>query len=153
MKKIFNWVRKTYEKFKLENVALASVIVVQALKRVAQSNFTLLLLELAPLSVVNVISKLLGYISKANDIVPKIAYNVVITKGIVEDTSIDPKLALEIFVDHLRYQRDKEAFSQSLRDFALDIVNTLQGDGVITDDEKRELIEKYYMKLFKQQQE
>ncbi|MDX5478420.1 MAG: hypothetical protein LPJ98_08170, partial [Cyclobacteriaceae bacterium] len=68
--KPFDFFRRLYERAKLKNIAIAAVLISQALKRVVQSEIGLLVLEMAPLPWVNFIGKVIGWIGKANEVVP-----------------------------------------------------------------------------------
>jgi len=149
MSKVVNYFKRIYEKLRLEKVAIASVIVTQALKRLVQSEFTLLVLELAPLPWVNFLSKIIGYINKANEVVPLIVKQIVVTKGILDTADVDDKLALNVLVDHLRYY-NKEELGEFLQYFSLMIMNADDnGDGVVSDEERAKIIQDTYTRLFK----
>ena len=149
--KVFSWVKKVFEKIKLERIAIVSVIVTQSLKRLIQSEFALLVLEMAPIPWVNFISKVMGYITKANEIVPVIVKQIVVTKGILDEAIIEEKLAMDILIDHLKYY-NKEDLDEFLAFFSLQVMNALAGDGIIDEEEKSQIIESAYQKLFKQKQ-
>lgn len=146
--KAFNFLKRAYEKLKLKNIAITAVIVAQALKRAAQSEITLLILELAPLPWANFIGKIFGWINKANDVVPEIVKSIVVSKGILDSTDDLPaNQAMGILIDHLRYYK-KEDLNEFVKFFSLQIVNA-NYDGVITEEEKDQIIEESYQFLFK----
>lgn len=146
--KALNFLKRAYEKLKLKNIAITAVIVAQALKRAAQSEITLLILELAPLPWANFIGKIFGWINKANDVVPEIVKSIVVSKGILDSTDDLPaNQAMAILIDHLRYYK-KEDLNEFVKFFSVQIVNA-NYDGVITDEEKDQIIEESYQFLFK----
>lgn len=147
--KIFDWVRKAYEKFKLKNVAIAAVLISQALKRVVQSELGLLILDMAPIPWVSFIGKALGWISKANAAVPFVVKAIVVSKGILDESSSqDDKMALSVLIDHLKYY-NKEELNEFIAFFSLQIINATADDGILDDQEKSEVMEEVYKFLFK----
>ena len=148
MSKVINFFKKIYERAKLKNIAITAVIVAQALKRAAQSEITLLILELAPLPWANFIGKIFGWINKANDVVPEIVKSIVVSKGILDKSdNLPANQAMSVLIDHLRYYK-KEDLNEFVKFFSVQIINASY-DGEITEEEKDKIIEESYQFLFK----
>lgn len=148
MSKVIDFFKKIYERAKLKNIAITAVIIAQALKRAAQSEITLLVLELAPLPWANFIGKIFGWISKADAVVPEIVKSIVVSKGIIDKSDDLPaNQAMAVLIDHLRYYK-KDDLNGFIKFFSLQIVNA-NYDGIITEEEKDQIIEDSYHFLFK----
>lgn len=141
--------KRLFEKLRLEKIAIAAVLVAQALKRLVQSEITQLVIDLAPLPWVNFLSKVLGHLTKANEVLPQIVRGIVISKGMLdEETSKDHKIALLVLIDHLK-NYSREELNEFIAFFALQIMNAQAGDGVISNEERAKIIEDSYQFLFK----
>lgn len=148
MKKITDFFKRIYQKIKLEKIAIVSVIVTQALKRVINSEITLFLVEILPLPWANSIIKLFGYFKKLNVIAPKVIKTIVLTKGLIDTAEVNEKLAYDLLVDHVKYYT-KEQQNEFYQLFALEISKALMNDNKIDDEEIKAINEKLYKKLFK----
>lgn len=148
MKKITDFFKRIYQKIKLEKIAIVSVIVTQALKRVINSEITLFLVEILPLPWANSIIKLFGYFKKLNVIAPKVIKTIVLTKGLIDTAEVNEKLAYDLLVDHVKYYT-KEQQNEFYQLFALEISKALMNDNKIDDEEIKAINEKLYEKLFK----
>jgi hypothetical protein len=148
MKKITDFFKKIYQKIKLEQIAIVAVIVTQSLKRLVTSEFALIVLELAPLPWVSFITKILRYISKANEVLPVIIKNIVLAKGLLDNYTIDNQQLTDVLVKHLRGY-SKEELNEFFQYFALQVSIALDNDGLIDDVERKDINDKVYQKLFK----
>lgn len=147
--KILDFAKKVYERLKLKNIAIASVLITQALKRVVQSEIGLLILDLAPIPWVNLIGKIFGWIGKANSVIPIVVREISIAKGLIgEIKQIDYKSEMDGLVQHLRVY-SKEELNDFLAFFSLQIMNASAGDGIIDHEEKKQILEDSYKFLFK----
>ncbi len=148
--KVLQSIKSFFNKVRFESIAVTAVLVSQALKRMVQSDFVLLVAEMAPLPWVNLLSKIFQYIKKANEVVPLVAKNIIVTKGILDkiDDADDKKLALRILADHLKFYK-KDQLNEFLKYFSMEVMDALAGDNKITAEEKDKLVENVYTKLFK----
>lgn len=147
--KIFDWFRRTYERLKLKNIAIAAVLITQAIKRFANSEIGQLVIDMSLLKWPNFIGKVLGILYKTNEVLPMVVKSIVVSKGILDEAAAsDDKIAIAVLVDHLRYYSKKD-LSEFSAFMALQILNARAGDGIIDEEEKKEIIEATYQFLFK----
>lgn len=145
---MFDFIKRFYERIKLKQIAVVAVIVTQALKRFVQSKYGLLLLDLIPLPWASFVGKLLIYLTKANEIVPELIETIIVAKGFVSKKINDEKASLQILTDHLSHMSEFEV-NQFWRDYALLVLNALAGDGIIDDEERKQINDETYRKLLK----
>jgi hypothetical protein len=145
------WLKKIFERIKLKNIAIAAVLVTQTIKRIAQSEIGLLVLDMAPIPWVNFIGKVLGWIAKTNEILPEIVRGIVLKEGILSEwEATDHKYVMQSLIDHLS-NFSKDDLDNFLAFMALQIMNARAGDGVVDEWEKKEIMEESYKYLFKNQ--
>jgi len=147
--KIITWFKKTIAKIKVEQVAIAAVMITQAIKRLATSEIGLLILDLAPLPWTNFIGKVLGWLIKIDKSLPGVIRKVVVEKDMLdEENAQEYKVALTVLIDHLR-DFEKEDLNEFVAFIALEIIEA-NTDGKVTREEKKEIMEKSYKFLFKE---
>ena len=145
---MFDFIKKFYERIKLKQIAVVAVIVTQALKRFVQSKHALLILDLVPLPWASLAGKILGYLVKANELVPEIVKTIIVVKGFVDEKIEDEKVATQILADHLSHMTELEV-NEFWRDYALLVMNALSNDGIIDDEERKQINDEVYRKLLK----
>lgn len=147
--KVISWIKKQYEKLRLKNVALVAVMITQSLKRFANSEFGLFIIEMLPAPWFGSISKLLGISRNINKILGQVVRGIVISKGILDqDNATDEKLALSVLADHLKHY-NKDELNGFLKYMAIEIIKAHQNDNILSDEEIEEIMEKGYQYLFK----
>ena len=145
------WLKKIFERIKLKNIAIAAVLVTQTIKRIAQSEIGLIILDMAPLPWVNFIGKVLGWIAKTNEILPEVVRGIVLKEGILSEwESTDHKVTMQALINHLS-NFSKDDLDKFLAFMALQIMDARAGDGVVDDEEKKQIMEESYKYLFKNQ--
>lgn len=145
---MFTPLKRIYEKIKLKQVAVAAVIVTQALKRFVQSKHSLLILDLIPLPWASLVGKITRYLVLANELVPEITKQILVTKGFVQERIEDERTANQILSDRLAHLNEFEV-KEFWRDYALLVMNALSNDGVIDDTERKLINDEVYNKLLK----
>jgi hypothetical protein len=141
-------IKDFFKRIKLKRIAIVSVMVAQSLKRIVNSEVTLMLIDLAPLPWVKFFTKLFGYLKRVDAIVPELISNLVVANGMLEKASEDKKLAVNIFIDHLRHY-DKDRQNEMYKLFATKVFEALSDDGEVDAQETDQILEEIYQELFK----
>lgn len=142
---IFQKARALYLRVRFGKVVTVAVMITQALKRFVESELGKFLLDLVPIPWLDLSASIFGILMKANDVVPKVAREILLSHAYIDGATEQD--ALQVLTIHLR-SKTKEERADFWKEF-YDRLTYYLSDGKITDQERAELREEYYQKLFK----
>lgn len=142
---IFQKARALYLRIRFGKVVTVAVMITQALKRFVESELGKFLMDLVPIPWLDLSSSIFGLLVKANTYVPKVAREILIAHEFLDGATEQD--ALQLLTIHLR-SKTKEERADFWKEF-YDKLTFYMSDGKISDEERAELREEYYHKLFK----
>lgn len=144
-RKAYQKARALYLRIRFGKVVIVAVMITQALKRFVESELGKFLLDMLPIPWLDLSSSIFGLLIKANTFVPKVAQEILLSHAFLDGANEQD--ALQLLTIHLR-SKTKEERADFWKEF-YDKLTFYMSDGKISNEERDELRDEYYHKLFK----